>query len=186
MVTALEKTGEPKVPTDALWVSTPQEVSIEAVVIEGESAQLRGGDRLLAEVQEDDVVTGVTVSFTNARFSAKLNQLINGGPLIMDGADIVGYDAPSVAAQGAGQPVFRLEVYAQNFSSKGQADKFVRLTLPYCKGRSSAIMSASDREWSTPTFEFKGMESPIGGTGNIPAGPYRKEFVATAPSGPED
>lgn len=186
LIKALNVDGTPKSPTDSLWVNTPQEATVEAEILEGEVAQLRGGDRLLTEVREDDVLTSVTVTFSNARFSAKLVQLVDGGILILEGPDYVGYDAPSKEAQGEGRPIFWAEIYVRNFSAKGVADQFGKLTLPYCKGHAVAILSASDREWSIPTFSMRGMENPLGGTGGIPAGPYRKEFVATAPSAPED
>ena len=68
------------------WIDTAQEASIETEVVVGEQSDLRGGDRLLTRVEENDVVVGVNLDFTNARFDAQVVQLLMGGKLITTGS----------------------------------------------------------------------------------------------------
>ena len=83
LITPLNEDGSKPYPVpEKHWIDTAQEVSVEAEVVEGESGELRGGDRILVRIEEDDIVVGATLGFTDARFDAKATELIAGGTLI--------------------------------------------------------------------------------------------------------
>lgn len=84
LLTELEQNGAPKLGADPYWVDTAQEVDVAAEVVAGESADLRGGDRLLLRIEEDDTIVGATLTFRDARFDGMASELIGGGSLIVE------------------------------------------------------------------------------------------------------
>lgn len=160
-------------------IKTTQNVGVELEVVEGESSELRGGDQLLALVEEEDYVVGANITLTDARFDAKAAVIIGGGQLITvdDGTgnqEIVGYVAPTLEEQAQRTP-FQLEVYVANYNKSGGVDGWLKYTFPFCKGRSPNI-EHQDREWGTPEFEIKARENPATGESV-----YRKEFIDQLP-----
>jgi len=179
MITELEADGSMPVAPSLYWVDTAQEVGIEAVVIAGESAELRGGDRLLLRLEEDDVISGATLTFRDARFDAKAATLIAGGNLIteLENGDlrIVGWEAPTIEEQADRIP-FQAEVYVQSFNEAGGREAYLKYTFRYCKGN-AANVSHGDRSWGTHEFTVKAKDNP-----STLESTYKKEFVAELPS----
>ncbi|HEY8355808.1 MAG TPA: hypothetical protein VIK69_12430 [Methylophilaceae bacterium] len=162
-------------------IKTTQTAGIELEVIEGESSELRGGDMLLARVEEEDYVVGANITLTDARFDAKAAVIIGGGQLITQsdgqgGEEIIGYVAPTIEEQARGRTPFALEIYVANYNKSGGRDGWLKYTFPYCVGRAPNI-EHQDREWGTPEFEIKARENPATGESV-----YSKEFVDTLPA----
>lgn len=159
-------------------VKTAQSVSVELETVEGESGELRGGDRVLARFEEHDVVVGANLTFTDARFDAQVAQIIGGGQLITttEGTDerVIGWAAPTIEEQGQRTP-FQLEVYVANYNKSGGVDGFLKYTFPYCIGYAPSI-EHQDQEWGTPEFEIRARENPATGESYV-----RKEFVDQLP-----
>jgi len=174
LITELNADGSMPASPTKLWVDTAQEASIEAEVVEGETSDLRGGDHLLVQVTENDVTVGVNVDFTDAKFDAALLEMILGGSLVLDGAEIIGWEAPLVADQTAAIP-FQAELYVQSFNSEGGREAYLKYKFPYCVGRMNGI-EHSDQDWGTPEFSLKARENPSTG-----AASYRREFVTGLP-----
>lgn len=160
-------------------IKTSQTVSVEPETVDGESGELRGGDRVLARFEEHDVAVGMNLTFTNARFDAKASVIIAGGTLIevAEGADtrIVGWEAPTVADQATRIP-FQAEVYVSNFNSSGGLDGYLRYTFPYCIGYAPSI-EHEDQDWGTPEFEIRARENPKTGQSYV-----QKQFVDALPA----
>lgn len=175
LITPLNPDGSMLTSPKAHWIDTAQEVSIEAEVVEGESADLRGGDRLLARIEEEDVVVGVTLGFTDARFDAEATVLLAGGTLIMEDDEVIGWEAPTIEEQSSRAP-FQAEVYVQNYNASGGKDGFLKYTFRYCKSRVPNI-SHGDQEWGTPEFTVIARENPATGESV-----YKKEFVDALPA----
>lgn len=178
LITVLNEDGTLPTTPERYWIDTAQEASVEAQVEEGESSTLRGGDRVLAQVTEEDTITGVEISFTDAKFDAKASSIIAGGTVITDTTnvtDIVGWDAPMMA-DSADKTPFQIEIYVQNHNAGGGKDGFLRVTVPECTG-TMPNMEYSDQEWASEEFTIKGKESAAR---NIPV--TRKEFVAALPA----
>ena len=129
MLTVLDSDGAMPVSPDTYWVNTAQEVGIEAIVVAGESAELRGGDALLLRLEEDDVITGATLTFRDARFDAEAGTIIAGGNLVtvVEGTDvrIIGWEAPTVDEQAVRVP-FQAEVYVQSFNEAGGREAYLK------------------------------------------------------------
>ena len=179
LITPLNLDGSmPDNPED-YWIDTAQSVGIEAEVIEGESSDLRGGDKVLTRVEEEDVVVGVNLSFTNARFDALATTYIAGGTLITetDGDDEIpiGWEAPTIEEQGEKTP-FEAKVYVQSFNASGGKEGFLEYEFRYCKGSAPTVEHA-DQEWGTPEFEISARENPATGKSA-----YKKEFVDELPA----
>lgn len=179
LITPLNKDGSKPENPEEYWIDTAQSVGIEAEVIEGESSDLRGGDKVLTRVEEEDVVVGVNLSFTNARFDALATTYIAGGTLITetDGDDEIpiGWEAPTIEEQGEKTP-FEAKVYVQSFNASGGKEGFLEYEFRYCKGSAPTVEHA-DQEWGTPEFEISARENPATGKSA-----YKKEFVDELPA----
>jgi hypothetical protein len=160
-------------------IKTSQSVSVELETVDGESGELRGGDRVLARFEEHDVVVGANLTFTDARFDAQAAQIIGGGELITvtEGTDqrVTGWSAPTIEQQSTRTP-FKAELYVTNFNKSGGVDGYLRYTFPYCIGYAPGI-EHQDQEWGTPEFEIRARENPSTGASYV-----QKEFVDTLPA----
>lgn len=157
------------------WVDTSQEVDVSAEIVAGETAELRGGDRLLLRLEDDDIIVGATLTFRDARFDGAAAELIGGGNVIADQNDnIIGWNAPTVEEQAERSP-FEAKVYVESFNAAGGREGWLEYTFRYCKGRSAEI-THSNRGWGTPEFEVKAKERPHDG-----ASVYQKVFVDSLP-----
>lgn len=161
-------------------IKTTQSVGIELEIAEGESTELRGGDTLLARVQEPDYVVAANITMTDARTDLVTEAIITGGQLITQddgqgGQEVIGIAAPTIEQQGQGKPPFALEIYVTNHNKSGGRDGYLKYTFPFCRGNAPNI-EHQDREWGTPEFEIRAEENPATGESV-----YRKEFVDTLP-----
>jgi hypothetical protein len=179
LLTGLNADGSMPDEPEQYWIDTAQEASIETEIVEGETSDLRGGDRLLVRVEESDVIVGVNVDFTNARFDARVVQMLMGGKLITEGSgddeEIIGWEAPTVVEQSVKHPV-QAEVYVQSFNGEGGREAYLKYIFPYAIGVLSSV-EHSDQEWGTPEFSLKARENPSTG-----AAAYSKRFVADLPT----
>lgn len=177
MITPIDPdTGEVDAEKAPQWVNTAQQVSAEAEYEDGDRDSLRGGDRVLVHVEEDDTLVAIAATFRNARFHPVVEEYVDGGPLIYseevgEETIIVGYDDPTIEEQATGRPAFRAEIYVKNFNSSGKRDDYMKLTLHYCKGQLGSV-SFEDQTWSTPEFAIRATGHPDDGKIR------RREFVA--------
>jgi hypothetical protein len=175
VITKLNADGSMPGPPDRYGIKTAQKASVELQYEEGEKSTLRGGDKVIAIIEQEDVVTGAGFKFTNAKFDAKATEIIAGGTLLTSGEEIIGWEAPKIADQGSRLP-FAAEVYVVNYNSRGVVQGYLEITLPFCFGKAPAV-EFSDTEWSTPEFEIKAKENPA-----TNASCYRKKFVNDLPA----
>lgn len=157
------------------WVNTPEEVGCDVKVETGNEDTLRGGDQVLTKVKDPDIVTGVNLSIKDARFDAKLAEIVDGGALIEDGGEIIGYTAPTIEAQATPTP-FRMKVYVQSFDQTGNREAYLEYTFVFCKGKMGNI-THSDKAWGTPSFSIECGENP-----STSASVYSKQFVNNLPA----
>ncbi len=177
LLTRLNADGSMPASPDTHWVDTSQEVGVTAEVVTGDSADLRGGDRLLLRIEEDDIIVGATLMFRDARFDAPAAEIIGGGSLIVDAisGEIVGWDAPTIEEQATRIP-FQAEVYVQSYNDQGGREAYLKYTFRFCKGNAAEI-SHSNRSWGTPEFTVKARENPSTGESA-----HKKEFVDELPT----
>lgn len=181
LITGLNADGSMPVSPTKVWVDTAQEASLEAEIVEGESSDLRGGDRLLSRVQENDVTLGMNIDFTDARFGDEALLIMQGGTLITEEVDgveeIIGWEAPKVSEQSEKHP-FQADLYIQSHNSEGGREAYLRYTFPYCEGSFTSI-EHSDQDWGTPEFALRARENPA-----TKASAYSKRFVTGLPDAP--
>jgi len=175
VVTQLTATGGMPTTPVRYGIRTAQAVEEEREYAEGERITQRGGDRVLAQREAEDVIIAANLTFRNARLDARAVEIIAGGTVRLSGGNIVGYDAPLLAAQGTRLP-FLAEVFAENYLGQGVLQGFIRVTYPLCIGR-VPTQSFVDNEWVSPEFEIRVRENP---TLALPV--VRWEFVDALPA----
>lgn len=177
VVTPLTATGAMPASPTRFGIRTAQTVGEEITYAEGEQTQLRGGDRVLAAKEDEDVVIGAALTFRDARFDARATVIMAGGSLIESGGNVVGWRAPTLAAQGTRIP-FVAEVFVENYLANGVLNGFVRITYPLCFGRIPSV-TYEDQTWATPEFSIRVRENAA----LVPALPViSKEFVDNLPA----
>lgn len=179
VITPLLATGLPD-DTKKHAIKTAQKAGVEVQYEDGERSVLRGGDILLAVAEEDDTIIGAKFTFTNAKFDAAATTIIAGGTVLDDEDPVTpvinGWAAPLIS-DPAPAP-FLAEVYASNFTSAGKVDGYIKIKLPFCRGRAASVQFG-DKEWSTPEFEIKAREN---GLTDPKQSCYSKQFVTALPA----
>ena len=158
----LSADGSAVTPTPTRYgIKTPQELSYEFEVIEGDESQLRGGDIILVNVKEKDIIVSANLSTTNAKLDLECVYHIAGGTLTEEEIETVTYNTgwqfPTIAEQYSKVP-FKLEVYIQNFNASGQQDSYLLINFYYVNGYLSSV-THSDQEWAIPELELKAEEN---------------------------
>lgn len=71
-------------------VEVPQEASVEPDVVEGARNELRGGDKLVAIIEEEDYLVGLNITFNNAELDPEAIEIIaGGGTLLQEKAEVI-------------------------------------------------------------------------------------------------
>ncbi len=175
VITQLTAAGAmPAVPV-RYGIRTAQAVGEEREYVEGERITQRGGDRVLAQREAEDVLIAINLTFRNARIDARAVEIIAGGAVRLVSGNVVGYDAPLISAQGTRLP-FLTEVFAENYLGQSVLQGFIRLTYPLCIGR-LPTQSFTDNEWASPEFGIRVRENPV-----LALPVVRWEFVDTLPA----
>jgi len=179
VVTAINSDGTPDAGATPYGIKTTQKIAVETEVVTGESADLRGGDKLLAHVKDPDTVVGVNLTLNDARFDAHAIEALAGGTLIEVPEDtdtrVVGWEAPSIEQQQT-PPHFQLEVYATSHDSRVGVEGYVKYTFYYCRATFGGE-TLEDRQWMVPEIKIVCLENPSTSTGL-----YKKEFVDSLPA----
>lgn len=160
-------------------ITTPQAVGIEPETIEGERTELRGGDVVLLEAKEHDVITGYTLTLKDAKFDIEATLHLCGGTLIEETIETTdyntGWEHPTISEQATRTPC-KIEIYVQNFNSGGSQDSYIKYTFYYCIGYAPSL-EHNDQEWSTPELTIDSKPNATQATSV-----YHKEFVDALPA----
>jgi hypothetical protein len=139
----------------------PQQVSFDPQIIEGQKTELRGGDKLLATVQEPDILDSVTASLQAATLDYVAMYLMQGGTLKGTEGSYTGWDAP-LMADSTNKPAFKAELYIARYQEGSQAqadvDGYIKITLWYCTGRIPSWSNA-DRGFAVPSYQIISREN---------------------------
>lgn len=162
VIEVLQSDGSAVTPTPTRYgIRTPQEIGYEFEVVEGDESQLRGGDQILVNVKENDIIVSANISITNAKFDVEATTHIAGGTLVEETIDLVdynnGWEFPTISEQATKTP-FKLELYIQNFNASGQQDSYMQVNFWFNKGYMTGV-THSDQEWGTPELEIKAEEN---------------------------
>ncbi len=179
VLTELNADGTVKAGGMVVTVDTPQEVSFDPQVLEGNKTDLRGGDTFLGSVQEEDRLIGMNATFRDALLSYEAMKLIGGGTLQGTAPDYTGYNAPTLSEQASPRSPFKAEIYCSRYPKgaqrEGAQSGYTKVTLWYAKGRVPAFTLA-DRGFVVPSYTLKGTENA-----GLSKGPFSIEDVAALP-----
>lgn len=177
VLTELKQDGSAKTDGKVVRIDSPQQVQYSANIKEGQETELRGGDRLIATVKEDDVLTSLTATFQDAKLNIDAMALIGGGTVTGTGATAK-YDAPTMS--DTTRTPFMAEIYSTIYGdgakTAGDIEGYKKVTLNYAKGRIPAF-TQQDRNFMVPSYTITSTEN--GSTGK---GPFSIETVASLPS----
>jgi len=144
-VTGLPPTTNPV----TAYIDTPQQFGVSPQFSEGQRQELRGGDRLIAVVEDDPQLIGVDLSFNDATLNGPAMAIIGGGE--WDETEQK-YTAPAI---GGVRPAFKADLYVAQFASASQNYDdllgYIKFTFNYCKGRIPSF-TAQDRSFLVPQF----------------------------------
>lgn len=140
------------VPDAPSWVAieTPQQANVTPVVSQGQQQELRGGDRLLAVIQEDDEYIGMDIQFTDAELNGDAMAIISGGTFVGEE-----YTPPAL---GAVRPHFIAELYvalyAEGSQHQSDVEGWIQFTFPNVSG-SLPTFNTQDRTFLVPQFTLR-------------------------------
>ena len=138
-------------------VDNPQDFSVTAVYNDGDRSVLRGGDDIIAVIEEDDKLIGFDTSFGLAELVPEVDGTICGG--VATGADGK-WESPADSTEDA-YP-FSMEVYVQKYTEDVQysdTDGFIKFTFPFCKGRRGGE-SHADKSFGSPSYDVRCRKNP--------------------------
>lgn len=175
-VAPLEADGS--IPLTPVWheITTPQQANVSFVTRQGQEIEIRGGDRLLAVITEEDDITGMDVTFQDAAFDLKTLAVIDGGSLT--GTDSEQEYEPRPI--GTPHPRFMAEIYAARYAEgTSQASDIIGYTkiyLPNCTGSLTGL-NLQDRNAAAPQFTLRARDHVKDGLRFV-----RFSLVSTLPS----
>lgn len=164
-----------KLPETPEWkvIDTPQQAQIQPQVITGQQQEIRGGDRLLATIQEDDQYVGVDLTFQDAILSGEVLALIAGGTF-----ENGEYTPPAVGAPRTG---FAMELYVAQYEegSNHESDLigYAVFEFPNCKG-SLASFTAQGQNFLVPSYTIRARDNKAEGKRFM----RFREFVESLPA----
>jgi len=131
-------------------ITNPQSVAYSFIYIDGEEQVQRGGDDIVALINEDDKFVGVDFDVVFAALMPEVDETICGGI-----ATSSKWESPITDAEEA-YP-FSMIIWVANYteSDRGSVqDGFIKFTLPFCKGRRSTDTNA-DKVFGKPAYSIE-------------------------------
>jgi hypothetical protein len=168
-VTPLLLTGAPDGSASPIVSTKIQTLDISPAYIDGSVATLRGGDKVVAEIQEEDVFKGVNITINMATAEAKLKAAMVGGTE-SDGK----WSAPKDATE---MPYpFKLEVWQANYTESEESiqDGFIKHEFDFCKRGRLGGKSITQQEFSTEQYTFEARRNTSNPTDIKPAWDHEK------------
>ncbi len=153
---------------DWVEIETPQQLSWSPQIEAGQRAELRGGGKLVATIEDDDELLGIDLTFDNAAMDGEAWAVIDGGT--WSGTK---YTPPAL---GAEPTRFMCKVYQAQYAQKAQhqsdEEGFILFSFPSCTG-SVASVTQNDRQFTAPQFTIKARGSKDGLTA-VPCYSWKK------------
>ena len=149
-------------------IDNPQDVGIAAVYEDGARVVLRGGDDIVAVIEEDDKLTGFDVTFKVAELMPEVDATICGGV-----AGTNKWESPKDATEEAFP--FEMTIYIENYTesdSKSTLDGYIKFSFPFCKGRRGS-QDHAQQSFGSPSYTVKARKNESGSP-VLPAMSYEK------------
>lgn len=149
-LTALLDTGCADASASKIEIDNPQVASITFIYEDGETFTLRGGDSIVARIEEDDSFIGVDIVLTTAQLMPDVDEVMVGGTNLLDA-----WTSPVDASEDAFP--FEMVIWVQQYTeseSASRADEFIKITLSFCKGRKDT-WGNEDRAFGVQTYNIR-------------------------------
>lgn len=133
-------------------IDKPQRVGKSYSYVDGEQAIQRGGDEIVAVINEDDKFMGVDLTLVLAALIPEVDETICGGVATPASGK---WAAPTSIAEEA-YP-FEMTIWVANYTSSdanSPQDGFIKHTYPMCKGRRATDENA-DKTFGTPSYTIE-------------------------------
>ena len=135
-------------------VKTASEIGVKARVDAGKETPLRKGNRLLAQYNTDDLISGYDLELTDMLCHPEVVALVDGGVVTNDaGNKFKSYAAP-VAGKETVKTTFTLDVYCENRGTGTDVLGYQKLSFPGCTGK-PVEWSIKDGEFFAPKFSIR-------------------------------
>lgn len=166
VLTELEKGGAEKVDGKVIRVDTPQQVGFNPQIVEGAKHEQRGGDRLIATIEELDKLTGINATFQDAILNYEAMAMIGGGTAQTTGVEpdveVTGYIPPTLAEQAEPRSPFKAEVFIAQYSEGSQTEGdivgYTKITLWNCLGNIPTF-TAQGQNFVVPSYTIKSRDN---------------------------
>lgn len=173
-----EATGNVKEGGETYTIKCDSEISIEAVINEGNKVTLRDSKKILARAEDEDLVEGYNLTLTTVKFPIAVIPIIQGGTLKKSTESgqtgkIIGYSAPTMAEGVTNKKYFRLTAYSENRLEDAIVN-YAKVTFWRCKGKPVNLNLKKD--FFAPQFDVKCTENA-----KINKSPYDIDYVAALP-----
>ena len=131
-------------------VQTSTEAMFRAAVAAGAEKELRKKNTLLALNKTQDLVKGYDVDLTNLLVHPEVLALIEGGVATFTLDAFASYSAP-VAGSPVVRTPFRLDIYCEELDTDGNADGYMKFSLPNCTGKPTEF-ALKDGDFFAPKY----------------------------------
>ncbi len=133
-----------------LEIDNPQIANFTFIYEDGETFTLRGGDSIIARIEEDDSFIGVDCVLTLAQLMPDVDEVMVGGTNTDDA-----WDSPVDSSEDAFP--FKMVIWIQNYTeseSASRADEFIKVTMTCCKGRKDT-WGNEDKAFGVQTYTVR-------------------------------
>ena len=164
-VTSLLDTGAADPSASPITSDKIQTINITPAYVDGNQADLRGGDAIVASIQEEDTFKGVNLTMSLAIIEAELKAAMVGGTVSTEK-----WSAPIDATE---MPYpFHLEVWATNYTesdSDSTADGYVKHDFYFCKRGRLGSKDLDQQAFSTEQYTFEARKNSSDPSDILPA-----------------
>ena len=155
-------------------IDNPQIASFTFIYEDGETFTLRGGDSIVARIEEDDTFIGVDVVLTTAQLMPDVDEIMVGGTNLADA-----WTSPVDSSEDAFP--FEMEIWVQQYTeseSASRADEFIHITLSFCKGRKDT-WGNEDKAFGVQSYTVRARINECIDAAPVAAMTYDKEAAIT-------
>ena len=157
-------------------ITNPQSVGYSFIYIDGEEQVHRGGDDIVALINEDDKFIGVDFNVVFAALMNEIDYVICGGTSTPASSK---WESPTTDALEA-YP-FSMIIWVANYteSDRGSVqDGFIKFTMPFCKGKRSSDTNA-DKTFGKPAYSIEARNNEADSEDILSAITYEKVDAIT-------
>ena len=157
-------------------ITVPQSVGYSFIYIDGEEQVQRGGDDIVALINEDDKFIGVDFNIVFAALMNEIDAVICGGTSTPASSK---WESPISDSEEA-YP-FSMIIWVANYKESDRSsvqDGFIKFTMPFCKGKRSADTNA-DKVFGKPAYTMEARNNESDNENILSAISYEKVAAIT-------